>query len=58
MFNRFIHFYTFCLGKGKLKKCYKGFALRFNFYFFTIKIERVGFRNNFNWKFELSNWKE
>jgi hypothetical protein len=41
----------FCIGK---KKCYKGFAIKIGWF----KFERIGYKNKFTWRFEISNWRE
>jgi hypothetical protein len=47
--------YRFNIGKNKK---YFGWAVKFNFYFFTLKFERVGFKHNFMWRIELQNFGE
>jgi hypothetical protein len=49
-----IKYTTFCLGKGKLKNCYKGWCITF----LCFKIERIGMGKNFLWRFEINCWRD
>jgi hypothetical protein len=44
----------FSLGKGAMKNRYKGFSVSFLWF----KLERIGYKNRFLWRLEISNWSD
>jgi len=44
-------FYSFKLGT---RKKYRGWTLKIGWF----KFERIGFKKNFTWRFEITNWEE
>ena len=49
--NKMFKFYSFKLGK---RKNYKGWGFKIGW----LKFERIGFKSNFMWRIELTNWEE
>jgi len=46
--------YKFSLPKGSKHPLYHGYVIRIGW----LKVERIGMKNYFMWRLELSNWEE